>query len=110
MPPWPPCLHLEEVPGLEKEGNSPMQSGKNPLIFKLGRHGGGEPVLSPSQSDSDKEGKQEIMILIETPGKDRGDIAPQHNYPHWIVARTQPDIRFGSSCAAALRLKHSHGI
>lgn len=110
MPPWPPCLHLEEVPGLEKEGNSPMQSGKKTLIFKLGRHRGGEPVLSPSQSDSDKEGKQEIMILIETPGKDRGDIAPQHNYPHWIVARTQPDIRFGSSCAAALRLKHSHGI
>ena len=87
-----------------------MASGKKNLIFKPSRHRGGDLVLSPSQSHSDKEGKQEITILIETPGKDRGDIAPRRNYPHWIAARMQLDVRSGSSCAASLRQKHSRGI
>lgn len=112
MPPQPPHRLLEEVPGLEKEGKPPMSSGKKKKKshFKPGRHHGGDVILSPSQSHSDKEGKKEITILIETPEKDWGDIAPQYNCPHWTAARMQPDIRSRSSCAASLRLKNSHGI
>lgn len=103
---------LKRCLGWKKKENLPWQVEKKRknLIFKPGRHHGGDVILSPSQSHSDKEGKKEITILIETLEKDWGDIAPQHNCPRWIAARMQPDIRSRSSCAASLRLKNSHGI
>lgn len=111
MTPQPLHLLLEEVPGLEKEGNhthTPRRQVENPLIFKPGRHRGGSLVLSPSQSHSDKEGKQEITILTETPGEAGGDIAPWCSYVRWTAARTEPGVRSGSSCAASLRLRRRH--